>query len=126
MSAAIIIMVVACKKKEITTNINYPAAYIVNGEDASISVINLSKNEVTETIELMGTGSDMIMWPHHIYNHENHLAIGVPGMDLSAGHSGGMAGMECLPAGSGRVWHRHPESSGNPGLRAAHTHCQCA
>ena len=35
----------------------------------------------------------MIMWPHHIYNHENHLAIGVPGMDLSAGHSGGMAGM---------------------------------
>lgn len=93
MSAVIIIMVVACKKKEITTNINYPAAYIVNGEDASISVINLSKNEVTETIELMGTGSDMIMWPHHIYNHENHLAIGVPGMDLSAGHTGGMMGM---------------------------------
>jgi YVTN family beta-propeller protein len=86
-------MIVACKKNEITLNINYPAAYVVNGEDASISVINLSKNEVTETIELMGTGSDMIMWPHHIYNHENHLAIGVPGMDLSAGHTGGMMGM---------------------------------
>ncbi|MBK9327937.1 MAG: DUF1513 domain-containing protein [Sphingobacteriales bacterium] len=93
MLVSIIMISVACKKNETPLNINYPAAYVVNGEDASISVINLSKNEVTETIELMGAGSDMIMWPHHIYNHENHLAIGVPGMDLSAGHSGGMAGM---------------------------------
>lgn len=75
-------------------NINYPAAYVVNGEDASISVIKLSSNEVTETIKLMGIGSDMIMWPHHIYSHQNHLAIGVPGMDLSAGHTGGAAGMK--------------------------------
>jgi YVTN family beta-propeller protein len=93
MIITIIIITTACKKNDTSLNINYPAAYIVNGEDASISVINLSKNEVTETIELMGTGSDMIMWPHHIYNHENHLAIGVPGMDLSAGHTGGMMGM---------------------------------
>jgi YVTN family beta-propeller protein len=93
MFVSIIMITVACKKNETPLNINYPAAYVVNGEDASISVINLSKNEVTETIELMGTGSDMIMWPHHIYNHENHLAIGVPGMDLSAGHTGGMMGM---------------------------------
>ncbi len=90
---AIIIGISSCKKNEMKLNVDYPAAYVVNGEDASISVINLSKNEVTGTIKLMGSGSDMIMWPHHIYNHENHLAIGVPGMDLSAGHSGGMAGM---------------------------------
>lgn len=77
-----------------TVNVDYPAAYIVNGEDATVSVVKLSTNEVTETIELMGTGSDMIMWPHHISSHQNHLAIGVPGMDLSAGHSGLMtAGM---------------------------------
>lgn len=69
-------------------NIDYPAAYIVNGEDATVSVVKLSTNEVTGTIALMGTGSDMIMWPHHISSHQNHLAIGVPGMDLSAGHSG--------------------------------------
>lgn len=69
-------------------NIDYPAAYVVNGEDATVSVIKLSTNEVTETIPLMGTGSDMIMWPHHISLHENHLAIGVPMMDLSAGHAG--------------------------------------
>lgn len=67
-------------------NVNYPAAYVVNGEDATVSVIKLSTNEVTATIPLMGTGTDMIMWPHHISLHENHLAIGVPGMDFSAGH----------------------------------------
>lgn len=73
---------------DMTLNVDYPAAYIVNGEDATVSVVKLSTNEVTETIELMGSGSDMIMWPHHISSHQNHLAIGVPGMDLSAGHSG--------------------------------------
>lgn len=71
-----------------TINVNYPAAYVVNGEDASVSVIKLSTNEVTATIPLMGTGTDMIMWPHHISSHSSHLAIGVPMMDLSAGHSG--------------------------------------
>lgn len=69
-------------------NINYPAAYVVNGEDATVSVVKLSTNEVTATIPLMGAGADMIMWPHHISSHQNHLAIGVPMMDLSAGHSG--------------------------------------
>ncbi|WP_284651632.1 YncE family protein [Flavobacterium terrisoli] len=79
---------------DMTLNVDYPAAYIVNGEDGSVSVVKLSNNEVTGTIELMGSGSDMIMWPHHISSHQNHLAIGVPGMDLSAGHSGLMtAGM---------------------------------
>ncbi|NNT71596.1 YncE family protein [Flavobacterium sp. IMCC34852] len=73
---------------DMTLNVDYPAAYIVNGEDGSVSVVKLSTNEVTGTIELMGSGSDMIMWPHHISSHQDHLAIGVPGMDLSAGHSG--------------------------------------
>lgn len=72
----------------VTVNIDYPAAYVVNGEDATVSVIKLSTNEVSVTIPLMGTGADMIMWPHHISSHQNHLAIGVPMMDLSAGHSG--------------------------------------
>ena len=87
----------SCSKDNNTAtplNVDYPAAYVVNGEDATVSVIKLSTNEVTATIPLMGTATDMIMWPHHISSHENHLAIGVPGMDLSAGHSGLMtAGM---------------------------------
>jgi len=73
-------------------NVDYPAAYVVNGQDATVSVIKLSTGEVTGTISF--PSADMITWPHHISSHENHLAIGVPGMDLSAGHSGLMtAGM---------------------------------
>jgi YVTN family beta-propeller protein len=82
-------------------NINFPAAYVVNGESNSISVINLSTDEVAETIKLAdgtmgGSMNDMIMWPHHAYinSSKTQIAVGVPGMDLSAGHSGGMAGME--------------------------------
>ena len=80
-------------------NINYPAAYVVNGESNTISVIKLSDNTVSETIDLMGTGMDgMMMWPHHIYHTVNanghQLAIAMPGMDLSAGHAGNTAGMK--------------------------------
>ena len=78
-------------------NIDYPAAYVINGESSTISVIKLSTNTVTDSIVLMGTGGSMIMWPHHVYYHASadmkHLAVGVPGMDLSGGHTGGMAGM---------------------------------
>lgn len=89
-------------------NVNYPAAYVVNGEDATVSVIRLSNNEVTATIPLMGTSADMIMWPHHISSHQNHLAIGVPMMDLSIGHSGintsGMTGkLVVLDATNGMI-----------------------
>lgn len=80
-------------------NINYPAAYVVNGESNTLSVIRLADNSVTETIELMGGSMNggMMMWPHHIYysasNTALRLAIAMPGMDLSEGHTGSMAGM---------------------------------
>ena len=80
-------------------NIDYPAAYVVNGESNTLSVIRLSDNTVSETIELMGTGMNgMMMWPHHVYHHAStnmhHLTIAMPGMDLSAGHTGSMPGMK--------------------------------
>ncbi|MBN8651520.1 MAG: YncE family protein [Cytophagales bacterium] len=87
-------------KKEL--NINFDAAYIVNGESNSISVINLSTDEVVGTISLgdesmagHGGMTDEIMWPHHAYinSTKSILAIGVPGTDLSAGHAGGMDNM---------------------------------
>lgn len=87
----------SCKKEDKMKelNIDYPAAYVVNGEDATLSVIKLSNNTVTETVELMGQNSaNMVMWPHHVYHHNardsHHLAVGVPGMDMSLGHTGGM------------------------------------
>lgn len=101
----ILIMMGACKKKQENTpvtNINYPAVYVVNGGSNSLSIIKLSDGTVTTTIDLtkqpMSGMDDMatgITWPHHIYMNpaKTQLVVGVPGMDLSAGHSGGMMGM---------------------------------
>ena len=100
MVAAVGLATSSCRKHKMDMimekNINYPAAYVVNGEDGTLSVIKLGDNTVTETIELMENNS-MAMWPHHIYKHQaidmTHLAIAAPGMDLSAGHTGAMPGM---------------------------------
>ena len=82
--------------------IDYPAAYVVNAGGNSLSVIDLATQQVRETISFgaasgghSGSMPDMVMWPHHIYRSPDgtKLSIGVPGMDLSAGHVGGMAGM---------------------------------
>jgi YVTN family beta-propeller protein len=79
-------------------NIDYPAAYVVNGEDATVSVIRLSDQTVSETLDLMTGSEEMVMWPHHIYHlqslGEHRLTVAVPGMDLSEGHAGAMAGMK--------------------------------
>lgn len=86
-------------------NITYPAAYVVNAESNSLSVIDLATQQVKETISFGDASmshsgnmnmADMVMWPHHIYLSPDgsKLGVGVPGMDLSAGHAGGMAGMK--------------------------------
>ncbi len=66
-------------------NINYSAAYIVNGSSNNISVIKLSDNTVTETIDLNGA-----TYPHHIYlnSAKTKLAVAITSTDLSGGHSG--------------------------------------
>jgi YVTN family beta-propeller protein len=83
-------------------SISYPAAYIVNGQSNTISVINLKTDAVTGTISLgdasmpgHGGMNAGINWPHHVYMNpaKSQLSIGVPGTDLSAGHAGGMTGM---------------------------------
>lgn len=85
-------------------NINYPAAYVVNGESSTLSVINLTTNGVTNTIQLTdGTVTQMagmnmgksLAYPHHIYLNpsKTQIAIAAPGMDLSAGHAVNTMGM---------------------------------
>lgn len=104
--------VAACRKHNMDgmnmkeKNIAYPAAYVVNGESNTLSVIRLSDNTVTETVPLMagmsgnmgGNMNSMMLWPHHIYHHAgaagHRLAVAAPGMDLSAGHTGSMQGMK--------------------------------
>lgn len=93
-------------KTQPVLNISYPAAYVVNAEGNSISVVDLATNQVKETISfgdasMSGTSmpgmnmANMVMWPHHIYLSPDgsKLGVGVPGMDLSAGHTGGTTGM---------------------------------
>ena len=80
--------VVACKK--ITTimpnlNINYAAAFVVNGGDNTVQVVDISTNKVTETIGLNGAS-----FPHHIYFNKDKslMAIGIISQDVSGGHAG--------------------------------------
>jgi YVTN family beta-propeller protein len=66
------------------------AVFVINGGDDSISVIDPTTNKVTGTIKLANAS-----WPHHIYlsHDKSMLGVGVPGMDMSGGHHGGMDGM---------------------------------
>ncbi|MBN2807821.1 MAG: hypothetical protein JXR22_14280 [Prolixibacteraceae bacterium] len=78
-------------------SINYNAAYVVNGESNSISVLNLETNTVEKTIDLSSFQNNMSgdmmnmdnLWPHHIYisPDKSKLAIAAPGMDFSGGHN---------------------------------------
>ena len=102
--AVSILSISGCTKhkhgKNAEKNINYPAAFVVNGESSTLSVIRLSDNKVAETIELAGEGhaGHQGLFPHHIYLHKSTdgdlLTVAAPGMDLSAGHTGGTAGMK--------------------------------
>jgi YVTN family beta-propeller protein len=86
---ALIIGISSCKKNHGNNhdmlNIDYPAAYIVNGSSNNISVIKLSDNTVTETIDLNGA-----TYPHHIYLNpaKTKLAVAITSTDLSGGHGG--------------------------------------
>ena len=82
------VLTVGCGNDKSTSpgsaNITYPAAFVVNGESNSISVIDLATDEVRQTIALPG-----VSWPHHIYLSpaKDKLALGIPGTDLSGGHT---------------------------------------
>lgn len=66
-------------------NINYPAAFIVNGMSNNVQVIELSTNNVKETIDLNGG-----TFPHHVYlsPDKTKLAVAITATDLSGGHGG--------------------------------------
>jgi len=97
--AAIASVIVSCKKNEhddmnhdstvTEKNINYPAAYIVNGGSNTISVIDLATETVKETIELNGA-----TFPHHIYLSPDKatMAVAITSTDLSGGHGGHTGG----------------------------------
>ena len=91
----------ACQKDGTSnTSINpvsFDAAFVVNGESNSISVINIATNKVDHTIDLpnlqssmgmgmMGSGT-VNMWPHQISlsPDKSKIAISMPGSDFNGG-----------------------------------------
>ncbi len=95
------ILFFSCQKDGATgtnlTPLNFDAAYVVNGESNTISVINLSSNTVDKTISLpmlqsssvagmMGSGM-VNMWPHQISLSPNKskMVISFPGSDFNGG-----------------------------------------
>jgi YVTN family beta-propeller protein len=91
-------MVSACMdmgSPERKLNVNYPAAYVVNGQSSTLSIINLTTNEVADLVQLIDTKEGMVSnsgmflaYPHHIYLNpaQNQIAIADPGVNLSGGH----------------------------------------
>jgi YVTN family beta-propeller protein len=69
--------------------ISFDALFVVNGADATISVVDTDKSELASTIRIQGAS-----YPHHIYMNadRSRLSVAVPGVDLSGGHSGGHEG----------------------------------
>ncbi|MFN0202065.1 MAG: hypothetical protein ACKVTZ_11130, partial [Bacteroidia bacterium] len=96
---AIALGMTSCTRDTITEqNIDYPAAYIINGGSNSISVINLNTQEVSATIDLSkmyDKNDDVrilptnITFPHHagLSPDGKTLAVAAPRMDLSEGHA---------------------------------------
>ncbi len=66
------------------------AVYVANGGDATISVVDPNAKKLIGTIVL-----ENVKYPHHvnISPDGSKLAVASPGMDMSGGHHGGMAGM---------------------------------
>ncbi|MFN3487593.1 MAG: YncE family protein [Emticicia sp.] len=89
----------ACSGDEtqLLLNITSPSAFVINGESSTISVIDLA-SDATSTIKLNKTSgghsshstNEEIHFPHHIYLSPDgtKLSIGVPGVDLTEGHTG--------------------------------------
>ena len=62
------------------------ALYVVDGDDATISVIEAAADTVVGTIRLSDAA-----FPHHLYlsSDRREMYLAVPGVDLSQGHAGG-------------------------------------
>ena len=80
----------SCKKSEdhkahqAVLNVDFPAAYVVNGSSNTVSVVNLSEAKEHATISLNGA-----TYPHHINisPDKSKLAVAITSTDLSGGHA---------------------------------------
>ena len=88
LSLLTIATIIGCKKSTTimpNLNINYAAAFVVNGGDNNLQIVDLATHNVKETISLNGA-----TFPHHIYLNKakSLMAIAIISQDVSGGHSG--------------------------------------
>lgn len=91
-----VFLTISCKTNDSVPilNVDYPAAFVVNGESNTISVIDLATNNVRETINLtLNSQKNQVttinnFWSHHIQlsPHGTKVAIAAPEFDFTLGH----------------------------------------
>lgn len=88
---ALLLTLLSCKKtinesaKPVEVDkIDFPAAYVINGWDNSVSVINLAENSVKKLIQLKEAGK----FPHHINLSPDgsKLVVAIPEFDFTLSH----------------------------------------
>lgn len=87
---AFVFLIVGCQRKGLTPStisIDYPVAYIINGGENSISLLNINTLKIENT-HFIPEFQDR--FAHHIYlsADKKKLAIAMPAYDFSGGHSG--------------------------------------
>lgn len=84
---ALLATIPACDKGDDNQplNVNFPAAFVVNGQSNDIDVINLDDNSHDQHIGLNGA-----TYPHHVYFNPDKslMAVAITSTDLSGGHAG--------------------------------------
>ena len=80
------VLLVSCKEKEEvpTENIDFPAAYVVNGGSNTISIIDLNERKVRKIIQM----TDLGRFPHHIELSPDgkRLSVALPEFDFTQSH----------------------------------------
>ncbi|MBA4849892.1 YncE family protein [Emticicia sp. BO119] len=85
-SYSLILLVFSCKPKEEikSENIDFPAAYVVNGGSNTVSIIDLNERVVKKIIQL----TDLGRFPHHIQlsPDSKKLSVALPEFDFTLSH----------------------------------------
>ncbi len=83
---SLILLLFSCKPKEEikTENIDFPAAYVVNGGSNTVSIIDLNERVVKKIIQL----TDLGRFPHHIQLSPDRakLSVALPEFDFTQSH----------------------------------------
>lgn len=102
---SLFLLLLSCKPKEEikTENIDFPAAYVVNGGSNTVSIIDLNEKVVKKIIQL----TDLGRFPHHIEVSPDgkKISVALPEFDFTQSHDllhqatdkkGGIAVMDAL------------------------------